>query len=335
MYGTASVVCHFPFGKPLVKNTFFRCFPKKKRSHCESQKSGFGFDLKNPSRVWILWIHDPVLDLPKKTKNPFSDSEIRIWVFPKNAPLVEFDWEIWISDFAIEREIQKRIAPPRNPSSEWIEIKKSKSRFRGFTFYRSIGNPKKDLQNSGLLFANYTCACKTAVVKDSFSNPFLDFQSNGQKWKYKNRYLSVEISFRFPVRLQIRNPDFKSHIQISQSNAPYVRLWSDKARQLIQTAHRVSSLSQVGQKFDRPCRTERFCRTKLKLLYQINLDAALLPFHQLGSSQEWRASEPCIRQTSNRLLNTTHEKCPVGWWSLELTAPIDSQWTPKCWKMYF
>ena len=85
------------------------------------------------------------------------------------------------------------------------------------------------------------------------------------------------------------------------------------ARQLIQTAHRVSSLSQDGQKFDRLCRTERFCRTKLKLLYQINLDAALLPFHQLGSSQEWRASEPCIRQTSNRLLNTTHDKCPVGW----------------------
>ena len=35
------------------------------------------------------------------------------------------------------------------------------------------------------------------------------------------------------------------------------------ARQLIQTAHRVSSLSQDGQKFDRLCRTERFCRTKL------------------------------------------------------------------------
>ena len=58
------------------------------------------------------------------------------------------------------------------------------------------------------------------------------------------------------------------------------------ARQLIQTAHLASSLSQDGQKFERLCRTERFCRTKLKLLYQINLDAALLPFHQLGSSQE-------------------------------------------------
>ena len=173
--------------------------------------SGFGFAQKNEKSVFGFG--NPDLGFPKKCTLG--------WVQLGNPDL---DFEIWISDFAIEREIRKRIAPPRNPSSEWIEIKKSKSRFLGFPFYRSIGNPKKDLQNSGLLFANYTCACKTAVVKDSFSNPFLDFQSNGQKWKYKNRYLSVEISFRFPARLQIRNPDFKSHIQISQSNAPYVRL---------------------------------------------------------------------------------------------------------------
>ena len=48
------------------------------------------------------------------------------------------------------------------------------------------------------------------------------------------------------------------------------------AWQLIQKAHRVSSLSQDGQKFDRLCRTERFCPTKLKLPYQTDLDAALL-----------------------------------------------------------
>ena len=32
--------------------------------------------------MWILWIHDPFLDLPRKTKNPFLDSKIRIWMFP-------------------------------------------------------------------------------------------------------------------------------------------------------------------------------------------------------------------------------------------------------------
>ena len=37
------------------------------------------------------------------------------------------------------------------------------------------------LVNSGLLFANYACACKTAVLKDSFSNPFSDFPKEIQK----------------------------------------------------------------------------------------------------------------------------------------------------------
>ena len=34
---------------------------------------------------------------------------------------------------------------------------------------------KTILVNSGLLLANYACACNTAVLKDSFSNPFSDF----------------------------------------------------------------------------------------------------------------------------------------------------------------
>ena len=46
-------------------------------------------------------------------------------------------------DFAIEREIRKRISPPRNPSSGWISIKKSKSGFHGFPFYCSMGKSEK------------------------------------------------------------------------------------------------------------------------------------------------------------------------------------------------
>ena len=52
-------------GKMLVKNTLFKSFPEK-RSDCDTQKSSFGFDPKNPTEEWILWIHDPFLDLPKK-----------------------------------------------------------------------------------------------------------------------------------------------------------------------------------------------------------------------------------------------------------------------------
>ena len=46
---------------------FSNRFPKK-CSDCESQKSAFGFDPKNPPRVWILRIHDPFLILPPPLK---------------------------------------------------------------------------------------------------------------------------------------------------------------------------------------------------------------------------------------------------------------------------
>ena len=48
-----------------------------------------------------------------------------------------------VSDFAIKREIRKRISPPRNSSSRWISIKKSKCGFHGFHIYRSIGKSAK------------------------------------------------------------------------------------------------------------------------------------------------------------------------------------------------
>ena len=66
MYG----ICYVPFFSKnrLSKVPSSNPFPptQKKRSDCESQKSGFGFDPKNPPWVWILWIHDPFLDLPPK-----------------------------------------------------------------------------------------------------------------------------------------------------------------------------------------------------------------------------------------------------------------------------
>ena len=54
-------------------------------------------------------------------------------------------FRFWNPDFgfAIEREIRKRISPPRNPSLGRISIRKSKSGFHGFPFYRSIGKSEK------------------------------------------------------------------------------------------------------------------------------------------------------------------------------------------------
>ena len=58
----------------------------------------------------------------------------------------DLDFEIRISDFEIEREIRlirKRISPTRNLFSGWISIRKSKSGFHRFPFYRSIGKSEK------------------------------------------------------------------------------------------------------------------------------------------------------------------------------------------------
>jgi len=55
----------------------------------------------------------------------------------------DLDFEIQISDFEIERVIRKRISPSRKPFSGWISIRKSKSGFHRFPFYRSIGKSEK------------------------------------------------------------------------------------------------------------------------------------------------------------------------------------------------
>ena len=107
-----------------------------------------------------------------------------------------------------------RISPPRNPSSGWISIKKSKSGFQRFPFYRSIGKSKKKicntiLVNSSLLFADYAWACKTAVLRDSFSIPFSDFPIAWKKGNPKTDISALKSTPRFRVWLQIRNPDFK------------------------------------------------------------------------------------------------------------------------------
>ena len=53
--------------------------------------------------------------------------------------------------FAIEREMRKRISPPRNPSSGWISIRKSNYGFHGFPFYRSIGKSEKEIRKTVLV----------------------------------------------------------------------------------------------------------------------------------------------------------------------------------------
>ena len=69
------LLCTIFVRKTACQKYFFQILSQNKRSaaDCESQKSGFGFDPKNPPRMWILWIHDSFLNFPKKRK-------IRFWI---------------------------------------------------------------------------------------------------------------------------------------------------------------------------------------------------------------------------------------------------------------
>ena len=94
---------------------------------------------------------------------------------------LDLDFEIWTLDFAIKREIQKQISPLRNPSSGWISIKKSKSRFHGFPFYRSIGTSGKRFAKLYSWTAVFFLLImrthsRPLFVRTVFSNPWKDIQ---------------------------------------------------------------------------------------------------------------------------------------------------------------
>ena len=103
--------------------------------------------------------------------------------------------ENWISDFAIDRK--------RNPYIDFtfeleilpldgLHLRNPNTDLMDFLFYRSIC--KAVLVNSGLFSATYACACKTAVLKNSFSNSFFGY---GKKRNPRIDYLlSVETRLR-------------------------------------------------------------------------------------------------------------------------------------------
>ena len=87
----------------------------------------------------------------KIQRNRWNDANVRLKKFHLNGNIKEFrlqilnlgcvrlgnpdlDFQNLNPDFPIKREIRKRISPPRNPSSGWISIKKSKTGFFGFPF---------------------------------------------------------------------------------------------------------------------------------------------------------------------------------------------------------
>ena len=118
----------------------------------------------------------------------------------------DFDFEIRILDFVIEREIRKRISPPRNPSSGWISIKKSKSGFYGFPFNRSIGKSEKEFAElfswTAIFFLLIMCArARPLFLRTVFQILFRISQSNGNNENPKTDISALKSVFGSRVRL--------------------------------------------------------------------------------------------------------------------------------------
>ena len=135
------------------------------------------------------------------------------------ASKAALDWEIRISDFAIEREIRKRISPSRNPFLGWIFIKKSKFWFHGFTFYRSLGKSEKRFAKLFWWKAVFCLLIMRAragplFLRTVFQILFRISQSNGKKkiQKHISQHRNPFSDFAF---------DKKSEMQILNSNSRF------------------------------------------------------------------------------------------------------------------
>ena len=102
----------------------------------------------------------------------------------------------------------------RNPNPDFMD----------FRFTILLGNLQKDSQNcsrerrSFLLLTR--ARARTLFLRTVFQILFPIFQSNGKNENPKTDISALKSVFGFHVRFQIRNPDFKIKIQISQSNEP-------------------------------------------------------------------------------------------------------------------
>ena len=89
---------------------------------------------------------------------------------------------------------RKWISPQRNPSSSWIAIKKTENGFHG------LSGEIYSREQSGFLFANYGCACKTAVHLELFFKPFFGFpKKNGKKGNPRTGISALKSFFGFRV----------------------------------------------------------------------------------------------------------------------------------------
>ena len=122
----------------------------------------------------------------------------------------DLDFENLHPDFPIEREIRKRISPPRNPSSGWISIKKSKSGLFGFPFYRSIRKSELFSWTAVFVLLIMRPRARPLFLRTVFQILLMISQSNSKNENPKTDISALKSVFGFRVRLEIRNPDFEN-----------------------------------------------------------------------------------------------------------------------------
>ena len=142
--------------------------------------------------------------------------EISFWGTFRLRSIGEFGFRFWNPDFGFCNRT-------RNPKTDFTSeksvprvdsIKKSKSRFHGFPFYRSIGKSEKGFAKlfswTAVFFLLIMRAhARPLFLRTVFQILFRISQSNGKKENPKTNISALKSVFGFRVRLQIRNPDFK------------------------------------------------------------------------------------------------------------------------------
>ena len=139
---------------------------------------------------------------------PTGQENVFIW---RHVIQVPYIWLRSIGKSGIKRKIRKWISPPRNLSSGWISIKKSKSGFRGFPFYHSIGKSEKGFAKLFSLTAVFFLTRARARNRCSKGQFFIS-QSNGKKeiQKQISQRLNPFSDFTFDYKSEIRILKYKS-----------------------------------------------------------------------------------------------------------------------------
>ena len=131
----------------------------------------------------------------------------------------------WLKKQSVLWFFQNWISPPRNPSSGWISITKSKSGFHGFRFKRSIGNSEKGFAKLSswtavFFLPNMRQRARPLFLRTVFQILFRIYRSNGKK----------------EIQKQISQPwnpfsdfafNFKSEIRILKSKSRFPNRFND------------------------------------------------------------------------------------------------------------